>query len=162
LVSDLGGLASSFFVMASGTDAETTFLALLQKSQPKAEHLVALGHPPTLFLESQGATPFGFFDHQPRWSALIDPVTNIQSLGYLIYTYYFYYLIIASFILLIAMIGAIVLVLYKRKNASKKQLIFKQVFQNFEKAIIYTDSSDPKKTNSRAMQKLPRASEKLL
>jgi len=64
--------------------------------------------------------------------------TNIQSLGFLIYTYYFYYFLMASLILLIAMIGAIVLTMHKRQNASKKQLIFKQVARNFENAIGYT------------------------
>nr|BBH42962.1 NADH dehydrogenase subunit 6 [Marophrys sp. SRT127] len=81
-----------------------------------------------------------FFPDQKSWSALIDPVTNIQSLGYLIYTYYFYHFVVASLILLIAMIGAIVLTMYKRKNASKKQLIFKQVFQSFENAINCADT----------------------
>jgi hypothetical protein len=44
----------------------------------------------------------------------------------------------ASSILLIAMIGAIVLTMHKRHNASKKQLIFKQVARNFGNAIGYT------------------------
>lgn len=77
-----------------------------------------------------------YFDHKP-WSTLIDSVTNIQSLGFLIYTFYFYYFILASLILLVAMIGAIVLTLHKRKFASKKQLIFKQVARNFSNAINY-------------------------
>ena len=66
------------------------------------------------------------------------PATNIQTLGYLIYTYYFYYFIMASLILLIAMIGAIVLTMYKRKHASKKQHIYKQVARSFETAVAYT------------------------
>lgn len=74
-----------------------------------------------------------------RWTALIDSITNIQSLGYLIYTYYFYYFLISSLILLIAMIGAIVLTMHKRQYASKKQLIFKQVSRNWENAIHYAD-----------------------
>lgn len=80
-----------------------------------------------------------FFQDQKSWSALIDPVTNIQSLGYLIYTYYFYHFMVSGLILLIAMIGAIVLTMYKRKNASKKQLIFKQVSRGFENAIDFVD-----------------------
>jgi len=66
--------------------------------------------------------------------------TNIQSLGYLIYTYYFYYFIMASFILLIAMTGAIVLTTHKRKNASRKQLIFKQIARTFETAVAWSPS----------------------
>lgn len=44
----------------------------------------------------------------------------------------------ASLILLIAMIGAIVLTMYKRKHASKKQYIYKQVARSFETAVAYT------------------------
>jgi hypothetical protein len=43
----------------------------------------------------------------------------------------------SGFILLVAMIGAIVLTMYKRK-ISKKQLIYKQVAQTFEKGLAYT------------------------
>ncbi len=75
---------------------------------------------------------------QKPWIMLAVPTTNIQTLGYLIYTYYFYYFIMASLILLIAMIGAIVLTMYKRKHASKKQHIYKQVTRNFESAITLT------------------------
>ncbi len=71
------------------------------------------------------------------WLLLAIPTTNIQTLGYLIYTYYFYYFIIASLILLISMIGAIVLTMYKRKNAFKKQLIYKQINRSFESAIFF-------------------------
>ena len=44
-----------------------------------------------------------------QYSSLIESVTNIESVGLLLYTYYFYFFIIASLILLVAMIGAIVL-----------------------------------------------------
>lgn len=71
-------------------------------------------------------------------SAYILPMlSNTQMLGYLIYTYYFYFLIMAGLILLVAMIGAIVLTMHKRKNASKKQFIFEQVARRFEDAIYY-------------------------
>ncbi len=43
----------------------------------------------------------------------------------------------ASIILLVAMIGAIVLTMHKRKNASKRQLIFKQVARSFDNTINY-------------------------
>jgi NADH-quinone oxidoreductase subunit J len=76
---------------------------------------------------------------QRSWPSLIDSLTNIQSLGYLIYTYYFYYFLMAGMVLLTAMIGAIVLTMHKRKNASskKKQLIFKQIARNFENSVAY-------------------------
>ena len=79
-----------------------------------------------------------FFLNQNTWSSLIDSVTNIQSLGLLIYTFYAYYFLMASLILLVAMIGAIVLTMHKRKHAAKKQLIFKQIARKFEDAVNYT------------------------
>lgn len=64
------------------------------------------------------------------------PITSgIQALGNLVYTYYFYFLLLAATILFVAMIGAIVLTIHKRKNASKKQFIFEQVIRRFEDAI---------------------------
>lgn len=75
-------------------------------------------------------------------------MTNIQGLGNLIYTHYFYYFLMASLILLVAMIGAIVLTMYKRKNAAvlqdsdlsrkdRKQFIYQQVSRDFEQVIGY-------------------------
>ena len=39
------------------------------------------------------------------------------------------------------MIGAIVLTMHKRKHASKKQLIYKQIERNFESAVGYSTVS---------------------
>lgn len=87
--------------------------------------------------------------YQSTWGSLVDLVTNIQALGFLIYTYNAYYFIMASLILLVAMIGAIVLTMYKRKNAAatvsgvarkdRKQFIYKQVARDFGQAIDYVD-----------------------
>ena len=65
---------------------------------------------------------------------------NIENLGQLIYTDYFFYYLVASLILLVAMIGAIVLTMNK-KDAAKKQLIFKQVDRTFEEAVAYVENS---------------------
>jgi NADH-quinone oxidoreductase subunit J len=73
----------------------------------------------------------------PRDSVTLFDTANTQALGHLIYTYYFYFLLMAGLILLVAMIGAIVLTMHKRKNASKKQFIFEQVARRFEDAIYY-------------------------
>jgi hypothetical protein len=43
----------------------------------------------------------------------------------------------ASLILLVAMIGAIVLTMHKRKHASRQQVIFKQIARKFEETISY-------------------------
>lgn len=73
----------------------------------------------------------------PYQSSQLPALTSVQPLGSILYTYYFYFLLMAGLILLVAMIGAIVLVVYKRINAPKKQLIFEQVARRFEDAIRY-------------------------
>lgn len=75
---------------------------------------------------------------QKPWIMLIDSITNAQSLGHLTYTYNFFYFMMAGLILLIAMIGAIVLTMYKTRQAAKKQIIYQQVTRTFEKGLAYT------------------------
>ena len=48
----------------------------------------------------------------------------IEAIGELIYTYYFFYFLVASLILLIAMIGAIVLTMYKGANVKRQEVFF--------------------------------------
>nr|YP_665679.1 NADH dehydrogenase subunit 6 [Nephroselmis olivacea]AAF03206.1 NADH dehydrogenase subunit 6 [Nephroselmis olivacea] len=50
--------------------------------------------------------------------------STIQAIGELIYTYYFFYFIVASLILLIAMIGAIVLTMYKGAGVKRQEVFF--------------------------------------
>lgn len=71
------------------------------------------------------------------WKDKIFSLSNIEIIGSILYTYFFYFFIVGSLILLVAMIGAIVLTLYKR-NDLKTQLIFKQAKKNFEASIILT------------------------
>ena len=101
--------------------------------------LTLLSSPPTSsFLLDFSLLFSHLYSSQKPWTSLIDTITNIQSLGFLIYTYYAYYFILASLILLVAMIGSIVLTMYKRKHSFKKQLIFKQIARNFSTAIGHT------------------------
>jgi hypothetical protein len=127
-------------VLGSGPIAGSFFVPL---APPPAGHESLLSFEilsaPADLASAGSVSTHQFFQDQKSWSALIDPVTNIQSLGYLIYTYYFYHFMVSGLILLIAMIGAIVLTMYKRKNASKKQFIFKQVSRGFENAIDFVD-----------------------
>lgn len=69
-----------------------------------------------------------------QYSSLIESVTNIESVGLCIYTYYFYFFIIASLILLVAMIGAIVLTMHKGVYV-KRQQVFKQNTREFGKTV---------------------------
>ncbi len=61
--------------------------------------------------------------------------TNIESLGYILYTDYFLFFIIASFILLVAMIGAIILTIY-HEDKIRRQDIFSQITTEYQKTII--------------------------
>jgi NADH-quinone oxidoreductase subunit J len=70
------------------------------------------------------------------WSNQIDPITNVASIGEILYTYYVYCFMVASLILLVAMIGAILLTMRKRTNV-RKQEIFDQVYGNINSKVCY-------------------------
>jgi NADH-quinone oxidoreductase subunit J len=61
--------------------------------------------------------------------------TNIEALGFILYTDYFLFFIIASFILLVAMIGAIVLTIYHEEGV-RRQDLFSQVATEYHKTVI--------------------------
>lgn len=61
-------------------------------------------------------------------------LTNVKAIGSLIFSYYFYDFLIAGYILLLAMIGAIVLSLDKKFNAYSQD-IYEQVLRNHNQAI---------------------------
>jgi len=63
--------------------------------------------------------------------------TNIEALGFILYTEYFIFFIIASFILLVAMIGAIVLTIYHEEGV-RRQDLFSQVATEYHKTVILT------------------------
>jgi NADH-quinone oxidoreductase subunit J len=67
-------------------------------------------------------------------------VTNLESIGQVLYTYYFYYFLVAGFVLLIAMVGAIVLTLPGRKiswSRSKGQQVYEQIARDANSAIKF-------------------------
>jgi len=70
------------------------------------------------------------------WTNQINPTTNVEALGIVLYTYYVYCFMIASLILLVAMIGAILLTMRKRTNV-RKQEIFDQVYGNINSQVRY-------------------------
>jgi NADH-ubiquinone oxidoreductase chain 6 len=69
-----------------------------------------------------------------QYSTLISELTNIESVGILLYTYYFYYFLLASLILLVAMIGAIVLTMHKGVYVKRQQVV-SQHTREFGKTI---------------------------
>lgn len=68
------------------------------------------------------------------WIDLMNQNNNLKSIGQILYTNYSYFFIISGMILLVAMVGAIVLTMYKRANV-KRQDIFVQLTRDFEKVI---------------------------
>jgi hypothetical protein len=64
----------------------------------------------------------------------LEPLTNLERIGHVLYTNYFYFFILSGFVLLVAMVGVIVLTLTE-KNKSKKQLVHKQVYRNYNFVI---------------------------
>lgn len=72
-----------------------------------------------------------------EWYQKVDQITNVETLGLIMYTYYFYFFLAASIILFVSMIGAITLTLQTQANV-KRQQIFQQVSRDFEKAVFLT------------------------
>nr|YP_009646590.1 NADH dehydrogenase subunit 6 [Chloropicon primus]QBX98459.1 NADH dehydrogenase subunit 6 [Chloropicon primus] len=69
-----------------------------------------------------------------HWGETLAQKTGIEAIGQVIYTYYFYYFFMASFILLVAMIGAILLTLHNDPKV-KRQEVFEQNAREFSRTI---------------------------
>lgn len=68
------------------------------------------------------------------WFDVLNYKNNVSSLGSILYTNYSFAFITSGMILLVAMIGAIVLTMYKRSHV-KRQDVFIQLTRDFEKVI---------------------------
>ena len=76
-------------------------------------------------------------DHIPsaiQWYQLVEPYSNIESIGMVMYTYYLLFFLLASLILLVAMIGAILLTMHKTVS-TKRQQVFQQNSREFAKTV---------------------------
>ena len=69
------------------------------------------------------------------WFQQVDVVSNIQTLGQVLYTEYLVYLLLAGVILLVAMVGAIVLTMSTRTSL-RRQLIYQQVSRDFDNSTL--------------------------
>nr|YP_007890506.1 NADH dehydrogenase subunit 6 [Andalucia godoyi]AGH24000.1 NADH dehydrogenase subunit 6 [Andalucia godoyi] len=67
-----------------------------------------------------------------NWVNQMNEMSNLHSLGRIMYTHYFYFFLVAGLILLVAMIGAIVLTMYKRGNVKRQDLV-DQLTRDFER-----------------------------
>lgn len=70
-----------------------------------------------------------------------DMITNVETLGHILYTYYIFFFLIAGIILLIALIGAVTLTKKeKKKESSLTKNIYQQLSRNSLKAIFNVKS----------------------
>lgn len=69
----------------------------------------------------------------------LDTITNIETIGQILYSYYAFFFLAAGIILLIALIGAVTLT-KKEKRKNFKQNIYKQLSRNSLKAIFNVNS----------------------
>jgi NADH-quinone oxidoreductase subunit J len=70
-----------------------------------------------------------------NWVEQMESYTNVEALGYFIYTHGFAYFMLAGLLLWVAMVGAIVLTLHRREYI-KKQDISAQVSRTFQDAMV--------------------------
>ena len=69
------------------------------------------------------------------WFNQIDFITNLESIGQILYTYYFVFFLMAGFILFVSMTGALMLTLTLKKSV-KKQIVYKQLARHNENAFL--------------------------
>ena len=69
------------------------------------------------------------------WFQQVDVVSNIETLGQVLYTEYLVYFLLAGGVLLVAMVGAIVLTMSTRTSL-RRQLIFQQVSRDFDNSTL--------------------------
>ena len=69
------------------------------------------------------------------WFQQVDVVSNIETLGQVLYREYLVYFLLAGVILLVAMVGAIVLTMSTRTSL-RRQLIFQQVSRDFDNSTL--------------------------
>jgi NADH:ubiquinone oxidoreductase subunit 6 (subunit J) len=72
-----------------------------------------------------------------QWFTKIDTVSNINTIGQILYTSYFIYFLIAGIILLIGMISSITLSMQDLSGV-RRQHVFQQISRNLETAIFIT------------------------
>jgi len=66
----------------------------------------------------------------------LDFFTDIEVLGQILYSYYIVQFLVAGFILLLAVIGAVVLTMNNNSQNTKKQIFFKQISRNYKTVLL--------------------------
>lgn len=68
------------------------------------------------------------------WISFLDNLTNIETIGQILYTYYTFLFLFSGIILLVALIGVVLLTL--KKNELKNQLISYQISRQYKNAFF--------------------------
>lgn len=84
------------------------------------------------------SSPSSLINPHHNWYNTLLAVSNIDAIGGILYTNYAYAFIASGMVLLVAMIGAIVLTMYKRGTV-RRQDIFVQLTRDFDKVIYLKD-----------------------
>ena len=81
-----------------------------------------------------------------EWVTLRDPLTSMDTRGQILYTQRFVYVLIAGFVLLVALVGAIVLTLkVRRSSIAKRQQLHQQLSRDADHAVMFVLSEEGKK-----------------
>lgn len=70
------------------------------------------------------------------WVNMVDSINDIATVGYLIYTHYFMYFLVCGFLLFVAMLGAIILTLFKREGV-RVQVLSDQILRTTKGSIFF-------------------------
>nr|QIC54963.1 NADH dehydrogenase subunit 6 [Cryptophyta sp. CCMP2293] len=80
---------------------------------------------------------FDLLNNLVGWLGTIVFTSNTTAIGTILYTYYSFYFILCGYILLISMIGAIILTLFRRGDL-RRQEVYKQVKTNFRNSVNFS------------------------
>ena len=67
----------------------------------------------------------------------IDIFSDIEALGQLLYSHYIVQFLVAGFILLLAVIGAVVLTMNNNMQNTKNQMFFKQISRDYKNILLF-------------------------
>lgn len=76
-------------------------------------------------------------NHHSNWFNKLDYLTEVVSIGHLLYTDYVIQFLLSGNILLLATIGPVTLVLNRSAEASKKQVVFRQLSRTYSSVLYF-------------------------
>ena len=77
------------------------------------------------------------YNFYTNWLDKLDALTEVESIGQVLYTYYVLQFLISGLILLLAVICAVSLTINKYSWQYKKQILFKQLSRNYKNALLH-------------------------